>query len=211
MDPKEHREQIIKDAKCVLILNAAKKAFDEKGYWEARLEDIAADVGFSKASLYNYYPDKEALFLSLAIREYGSLLERLENESRQEKTFLAAVESMLRIIFDMFREHSSFFVNINNVQNMMALHRDMAKHPDLFQEFHGLFQKTIFTLSTVVERGKARNEISSPLESVTLALFIVSLIQSVHMSSLRTGKAIETDTAISRIMDFIQHGAGVGG
>jgi hypothetical protein len=68
MDPKENRERVIKDAKCALILNAAKKLFDAKGYWETRLEDIAADVGFSKASLYNYYPDKESLFLSLAIR-----------------------------------------------------------------------------------------------------------------------------------------------
>ena len=209
MDPKEQREQVIKETKCALILNAAKKVFDEKGYWEARLEDIAADVGFSKASLYNYYQDKETLFLSLAIREYGSLLERLEKESRQERPFLSAVEAILRIIFDKFREHSSFFVNINNFQNMMALHRDMAKHPELFQEFHRLFQRTVYTISTVVERGKALNEISSPLEPATLALFIVSLIQSVHMSSLITGKAIETDTAIGRIIDFIKHGAGV--
>jgi AcrR family transcriptional regulator len=209
MDPKELREQAVKDAKCGLILNAAKKVFDEKGYWEARLEDIAADVGFSKASLYNYYPDKETLFLSLAIREYGSLLERLENESRTENTFLAAVETMLRIIFEKFREHSSFFVNMNNFQNMMALHRDMIKRSDLVQEFHGLFEKTVRMIAAVVERGKARNEISSPLEPVTLALFIVSLIQSVHMASFRTGKTLETDTAIGRIIDFIKHGAGV--
>lgn len=210
MDPKEIREQTVKDAKCALILDAARKIFDEKGYWEARLEDIAADVGFSKASLYNYYPDKETLFLSLAIREYGGLLERLEIESRKETTFLAAVESMLRIIFGLFREHSSFFVNMNNFQNMMALHRDMIKRSDLVQEFHGLFEKTIRMIAAVVERGKARNEISGPLEPVTLAFFIVSLIQSVHMASFRTGKALDTDTAIGRIIDFIKHGAGAG-
>jgi AcrR family transcriptional regulator len=210
MDPKEVREKTVKDAKCGLILNAAKKIFDEKGYWDARLEDIATEVGFSKASLYNYYPDKETLFLSLAIREYNSLLERLENESRKENTFLAAVETMLRVIFEKFREHSSFFINMNNFQNMMALHRDMVKRSDLVQEFHGLFEKTIRMIAGVVERGKARNEISSPLEPVTLAFFIVSLIQSVHMASFRTGKALEIETSIGRIIDFIKHGAGAG-
>jgi AcrR family transcriptional regulator len=211
MDPKENRERVIKDAKCGLILNAAKKIFDAKGYWEARLEDIATEVGFSKASLYNYYPDKESLFLSLAIREYSSLLERLENVFRKEDTFLAAVETMLRIIFEKFQEHSSFFVSMNNFQNMMALHRDMVKRSDLVQEFHGLFEKTIRMIAAVVERGKARNEISSPLEPVTLAFFIVSLIQSVHMASFRTDKQIETDIAIGRIIDFIKHGAGAAG
>jgi AcrR family transcriptional regulator len=209
MDPKELREQAIKDAKCGLILNAARKVFDKKGYWDARLEDIAAEVGFSKASLYNYYPDKETLFLSLAIREYGTLLERIENEAGQERPFLAAVEAILRIIFSVFQEHSAFFINISNFQNMAALHRDMAKHPEIFRELHELFQKTVYTISAVMERGKAGNEITSPLEPVTLAFFIVSLIQSVHMSSLRTGRTLETDIAIGRIMDFIKHGAGV--
>ena len=211
MDPKEHREQVIKDAKCQLILNAAHKVFTRKGYWDARIEDIAADVGFSKPSLYNYYPDKESIFLSLTIRDVRGMLEKLEEEGCREKPFFAAIETMLRIMFCHFREHFAFVVNISNFENMMTMHKDMVKHSELFQELHGLFQRIIFSVGTVVERGKAQKEISGAHDPATLALFIVSLIQSLQMLSWRAGKAIETDEAITRVMDFIRHGVGAGG
>ncbi len=209
MDPRELREQVIKDAKCRLILDAAHTIFAEKGYWDARLEDIAAAVGFSKASLYNYYPDKETIFLSLAIREYHGMFESLEEESRREKPFLESVEAMLRIIYNHFREHYAFLVNINNFQNMITLHRDMLRHPELFQELHELFQRGIFSMKTVVEHGLNRKEISNRHDPATLALFIGSLVQSLQMLSWRMGRPIETDAAIGQIMDFIENGVGM--
>ena len=45
MDPKEVREQTIKDVKCGIILDAARKVFSEKRYLNARLEDIAVRQG----------------------------------------------------------------------------------------------------------------------------------------------------------------------
>ena len=210
MDPKEHREQVIKDAKCQLILDAAHKVFTKKGYWDARLEDIAADVGFSKPSLYNYYPDKESIFLSLTIREVGGVFEKLEEEANQEKPFFEAIEMMLRTMFNHFREHFDFVVNISNFENMMTLHKDMVKHPELFQKLHGMFQRVNSSIARVVERGKAKKEISEAHDPATLSLFIVSLMQSLQMVSWRMGKAMETDEAIGRVMDFIRHGVGTG-
>jgi len=61
-NPKEVRDQTVRDAKTNLILDSALKVFSEKGYHETRLEDVAAAAGFSKASLYNYYEDKEEIF-----------------------------------------------------------------------------------------------------------------------------------------------------
>ena len=209
MDPRELREQIIKDAKCRLILDAAHTIFAQKGYWDARLEDIAAAVGFSKGSLYNYYPDKESIFLSLSIREYRGVFEALEAESKLDKPFLASVESMLRIIFDHFSEHFAFLININNFQNMMTLHGDMARHPDLSQQLHELVQRGILSLKVVVERARERNEISTLHDPMTLSLFIGSLVQSLQILSWQMGQPLGVDTAIRQIMNFIAHGVGL--
>jgi AcrR family transcriptional regulator len=210
MDPKEHREQVIKDAKCQLILNAAHKIFAEKGYWTARLEDIAADVGFSKASLYNYYPDKESIFLSLTIREISGIIEKIEEAAQQEKSFFDSIDTILRIMFSHFKEHFAFVVNISNFDNMMNLHRDMGRHPELFQEFHGLMKRITSSICAVVERGKAKKEIAAAHDPAMLAQFIASMVQSLQMLSLKIGKPIETDEAIGRLMDFIKHGVGTG-
>jgi AcrR family transcriptional regulator len=209
MDPKELREQTIKDTKSQLILNAARKVFSEKGYWDARLEDIAASVGFSKASLYNYYPDKEAIFLSLAIRDFSSVLEALEKAAQEDKPIIPAIESLLRIVFKHYQENFEIMVNISNFRNLMTLHQDMAKHSDLFKEFHGLLERSVSPMRTVIERGKGKKEIASPLDSSLLALFISSLIQNVQMMSWRSGKLIDPETSINQIMTFVKHGAGV--
>lgn len=53
------------------ILDTAKSVFEEVGYERASMTEIAARVGGSKATLYNYFDSKEALFLELVQRAAG--------------------------------------------------------------------------------------------------------------------------------------------
>ncbi len=50
------------EAKRQEILKAAAQVFREMGFERASMSDIRARVGGSKATLYNYFPSKEALF-----------------------------------------------------------------------------------------------------------------------------------------------------
>ena len=43
------------------ILQAALRAFGEKGYHRTTLDDIAEHLGVRKTALYHYFPDKEAI------------------------------------------------------------------------------------------------------------------------------------------------------
>lgn len=47
------------------ILNAAREIFAARGYAGARLEDVAAGAGISKAALYLQFADKAALFCEM--------------------------------------------------------------------------------------------------------------------------------------------------
>jgi AcrR family transcriptional regulator len=49
------------------ILTAARSEFAARGYAAARLDDIAATVGISKAALYLQFTDKAALFRALIV------------------------------------------------------------------------------------------------------------------------------------------------
>jgi len=102
MDPKVIREQIIRDAKADLILNAARKVFANSSFSEARLEDIALAAGFSKAALYSYYVDKEEIFLSLAIHDLEKLCDQLANVINPGLSFIKNLEIMLETTFSFF-------------------------------------------------------------------------------------------------------------
>lgn len=49
------------------IVDAAKEVFRERGYETSSVADIAARAGASKATVYSYFPSKEALFMEVLL------------------------------------------------------------------------------------------------------------------------------------------------
>ena len=50
----------------VRLLEAAKEIFEEKGFLEARISDIAERAGLSHGSFYHYFESKEEIFREVA-------------------------------------------------------------------------------------------------------------------------------------------------
>jgi AcrR family transcriptional regulator len=63
------------------ILQAALRAFRERGYHATTLDDIAVRLGLRKTALYHYFPDKEAILYACHL-ESLSRLEHLVGEAR---------------------------------------------------------------------------------------------------------------------------------
>jgi len=60
--PLSARKQEERQARKARIVEAALKVIHEKGLEAAKLEEIAAEAGFGRASLYYYFPSREHLF-----------------------------------------------------------------------------------------------------------------------------------------------------
>lgn len=65
------------DQRCQAILDAAQTLFEKVGFDQATMAEIAAEVGCSKTTLYNYFSSKEQLFLELARRSGDAHSEQL--------------------------------------------------------------------------------------------------------------------------------------
>ena len=74
----------------ILIQDAAKKVFMQKGYAGATVRDIAALAGFSLGAIYNYFPNKKALFDSLSIPEMEDF--NPDKDKKREEILSVAVE-----------------------------------------------------------------------------------------------------------------------
>lgn len=206
MDPKEVREQTIKDVKCGIILDAARKVFSEKGYLNARLEDIAAAAGFSKPTLYSYFPDKESIFLSLAIREMQDVTQKIQAAVSSEGPFVATLESILRIIFMNFAQTFSYFSTASNFRAMGGIEIDVSKRKELLERFHETMGKCLRAIEMLIQRSRRAGEVSSNQDPAELSWYIISLLQGVHMRSWMTGKARDVDASVKQVIDFILFG-----
>lgn len=61
-----------------IILAAAEEQFARRGFSATRLEDVADTVQVTRAALFYYYRDKQALFDAVLADAFGSLAKKLE-------------------------------------------------------------------------------------------------------------------------------------
>jgi AcrR family transcriptional regulator len=62
------KPRLDRDARREAILDVARDVFLEEGYANASMSTIAARVGGSKGTLYNYFKNKEQLFAAYVVR-----------------------------------------------------------------------------------------------------------------------------------------------
>ena len=61
------------------IMNAAEEVFSQKGFSDARMEDIAEETGLSKGTLYLYYKSKDDLIIAILDRIFQHEFRTFEN------------------------------------------------------------------------------------------------------------------------------------
>jgi AcrR family transcriptional regulator len=75
MSPKPDVSEERKDQ----IMNAAEEVFAQKGFSDARMDDIAEETGLSKGTLYLYYKSKDDLIISILDRIFQREFRVFEN------------------------------------------------------------------------------------------------------------------------------------
>lgn len=210
MDTRVMRERAIRETKTGLILDAARTVFSEMGFFEARLEDIAAAAGFSKAALYTYYDDKEEIFLNLALRELRNLYSLLETRVDPRVSFLQNLEAMLDTIFAFFGEHFALLLSVSNFQTMCKIHKDKLseKHRLLFAELPGRFQKIMEQQTGLIRTAKKRKEIQSSLHDRKIAEYLNALVRGVIFHWQLTGKMGNAKEETGQLLKFVASGIG---
>ena len=69
-----------------LIIESAEKVFAAVGFKNAKMEDIAAEAGITKVTLYSYFQSKENLYLALTYRALQALVEKYYHVVDEYKT-----------------------------------------------------------------------------------------------------------------------------
>lgn len=70
---KQQRLEKERQARRELIIEGAQTHFMQYGYEATKIDDIAAQVGYTKATLYNYFDSKNDLFAAVLSRFYRNM------------------------------------------------------------------------------------------------------------------------------------------
>ena len=210
VDAKSLREQTIREAKCTLILDAAREVFAQNGFHAARLEDIAARAGFSKGSLYNYYDNKELIFLNLAIREYEALHERVKESIGPNDTLETSLRNVTGCIFDVMGAHFTLLMEIweFRCQGFPGLSEILKSHHDLFSVFKRFATALQETVATIFARARSRGEVRTALSDTVLAAYYGAMIRGIvfnwKMNEAMGDVAQESEMMIAFFMNGVR-------
>lgn len=84
-----------REERGALILEAAHDLLAEKGYHEASLEEIAARVGISKATVYLHFASKEDLVAALIERQIIEFMALIDQVAAEQTSVRARLEQIL--------------------------------------------------------------------------------------------------------------------
>ena len=68
----------VSDERKAQIINAAEDVFTQKGFNEARMDDIADKTGLSKGTLYLYFKSKDDLIIAILDRMFQREMKQME-------------------------------------------------------------------------------------------------------------------------------------
>jgi AcrR family transcriptional regulator len=181
LTPKAEREQQVQNHKRNLILDAAMRVVSKDGFQNARLEDIAEEAGFAKASLYYYYPDKESLVLHLILREQNILIDQCSSIVAQEQAIVPLLEKILLLLCDKFSQNLAFHeaIGLSSPAGMASFAGIVSKHSDLFIQIQNNVEAMTSLLVKPLKGAQDAGILRLPFNPSTFEIFLRSIIQSI--------------------------------
>ncbi len=88
----------VSDERKSQILNAAEDVFTQKGFEEARMDDIALETGLSKGTLYLYFKSKDDIIIAILDRMFQREFRRLENLDQVAETATEAIWKITEVL-----------------------------------------------------------------------------------------------------------------
>lgn len=86
------------------VLQAALDVFFEKGFFEARVDDVMARAGLSHGTFYTYFKNKRAALVELVERAVEALYEITEEPWRKGHSYLS-LEQSIRGFLETYQQH----------------------------------------------------------------------------------------------------------
>jgi AcrR family transcriptional regulator len=179
------------------IIHVAREVFFEQGYTAASMSSIAARLGGSKGTLYNYFKSKEELFEAQVRDMCGSVAERIV-----EATFDGGPVETLTRLSEQYLQH---LFSDQTVRLFRILIAEAHRSPELARIFYDVGPaRTRKALEIYLEKARSQGLLEIPdcalaaeqflslCKGATHLQFLLNLIPPLDAEQIRfqTGRAV---------------------
>jgi AcrR family transcriptional regulator len=179
------------------LIQAGRRLFGEKGLYESRIEDLTAQAGIAKGTLYSYFADKDELVRAVASSGFTELEQyvsrRVHRASHEHEILLQAVRAHL----DFFDENPDLMRVFHQVRGMLKFDRSS------WRPLRGTINAYLGALARLLSKARRVEDLrpSDRIELATVLFGAISGVTSVaRASGTRTPRKRETQVLVASLI-----------
>jgi TetR/AcrR family fatty acid metabolism transcriptional regulator len=181
------------------IINAATKVFAKKGFFNARISDIAKEAKVADGTIYLYFNNKFDILISVFEEEIGGLIEQVTKSLALEPD----PRKQLRIFAT---KHLTMMKKNKNLAEVIQI--ELRQSTKLIKDYrNNKFSEYIDIISTIIKNGQAQNIYRADIKpGIAKRAFFGALDEISRIWSLSLDTEYTVDETINQIMDIFLSG-----
>jgi TetR/AcrR family transcriptional regulator, fatty acid metabolism regulator protein len=131
------------------IINAATKVFAKKGFFNARISDIAKEAKVADGTIYLYFNNKFDILISVFEEEIGSLIEQVQK-------LLAGEDDPRRMLEIFATKHLTVMKKNKNLAEVIQI--ELRQSAKLIKDYrNNKFSEYVNIISSIIKLGQEQN------------------------------------------------------
>ena len=131
------------------IIRAATKVFAKKGFFNARISDIAKEAKVADGTIYLYFNNKYDMLLSVFEEKIGKLVEQINGQLEKE-------EDPRRMLEIFIGNHLREMKKNKNLAEVIQI--ELRQTNKIIRDYrNNKFSEYLNIISTIIKRGQAQN------------------------------------------------------
>lgn len=192
----------VSDERKTQIINAAEGVFTEKGFDQARMDDIAEETGLSKGTLYLYFKSKDELIIAILDRMFEREFKRFDSLNLNE---LSASDAIWKITNLLAKDMLSLQRLIPIVYQFLAL---AFRNKHVQQALKKYINHYVDVLVPIIQRGIDTGEFR-PVDAREVAIAMGAMIEGTLLLWVYDRSLVKPDYHIHSGMKLLLEGVQV--
>ena len=188
------------DARRRSIIDAACRAFSEKGVETATMAEVAARAGISAGAIYRYFENKEALARACLSESSEAILEQWVTSPDSSQDPARELSNFARLTFKLLNEPTQRPDTILHLERLLTLARD--EDARALSELRDEFAKVTFGIESRLKLAQKAGQLGPDMDPHALAGMLFSLYWGARIAKL-VDPAADTDSQIAAVSQVL--------
>lgn len=158
------------------ILDAADKLFCKNGVEKTTMEQLAAEAGYSKPTLYGYFKDKDEVYFALVLEFMEKIVVKVDKAINEQTAFNDTFSKICQDVFRLATRYPLYFEGLIGTINVNIKADDT---PQIYKDIYHLGEALNEKLIALLQQGKDEGIINIALDNSAILLFVWSSLAGI--------------------------------